>query len=81
MIFVVAKLGNRVPGYRVIECPTDEEPATNLIRFCGKVLCAAGFSQSKALMIAEGYKVAVLLMAETAKVDGALSCMSLRCSI
>jgi len=80
-IFAVRDLADCFPGYRVIECPDDEEPAANLIRFNDKVFCAAGFPITKALLIAEGYDVVILNVAEAAKVDGGLSCMSLRFSI
>lgn len=79
-IFAVSDLADCFPGYRVITCPADEAPAANLIRFNDTVFCPAGFPKTKALLEAEGYDVVALNAAEAAKVDGGLSCMSLRFS-
>lgn len=68
-------------GYRVIECPEGEERAANLIRFNDKVFLAAGFPKTLALLREEGFQVVELSVAEAAKIDGGLSCMSLRFSL
>ena len=65
-------------GYRVIECPEGEEAAANLIRFNDQVFLAAGFPRTLELLRNEGFQVTELSVAEAAKVDGGLSCMSLR---
>lgn len=65
-------------GYRVVECPEGEEPAANLIRVNDKVFLAAGFPRTTALLRENGYDVLELSVAEAAKLDGGLSCMSLR---
>lgn len=68
-------------GYRVIEAPQGEEAAANLIRFNDHVIMRTGFPKTKALLENEGYKVATLSADEVAKVDGGLSCMSLRINL
>lgn len=65
-------------GYRVVECPAGEEPAANLIRVNAEVFLAKGFPRTAALLRDEGYSVTELSVAEAAKLDGGLSCMSLR---
>ncbi|MGR3723926.1 dimethylarginine dimethylaminohydrolase family protein [Abyssibius alkaniclasticus] len=80
-IFAVQDLAGCFPGYRTITCPAGEEPAANLIRFNDKVFCAKGFPKTRALLETEGYNVATLSVTEAAKVDGGLSCMSLRFSV
>ncbi|MDE0191188.1 MAG: dimethylarginine dimethylaminohydrolase [Gammaproteobacteria bacterium] len=65
-------------GYRLIECPEDEESAANLIRINDVVLVSAGHSKTVALLGAEGYDVATVPGSEAAKLDGGMSCMSLR---
>lgn len=65
-------------GYRVIECPEGEEAAANLVRFNDQVFLAAGFPRTLELLRAEGFQVTELSVAEAAKIDGGLSCMSLR---
>jgi dimethylargininase len=80
-IFSVADLADCFDGYRTIICPEGEEPAANLIRFNDKVFCAAGFPQTLKLLTDTGYDVVTMDVSEAAKVDGGLSCMSLRFSL
>ncbi|RVU35951.1 dimethylarginine dimethylaminohydrolase [Hwanghaeella grinnelliae] len=65
-------------GYEVVECPEGEEPAANLIRVNDTVFLAKGFPRTAALLREKGYAVTELSVAEAAKLDGGLSCMSLR---
>lgn len=65
-------------GYRIIQCPVGEEPAANLIRVNDVVLLSAGYPRTMDLLGAEGYDVAKVPTHEAAKLDGGLSCMSLR---
>ena len=65
-------------GYRIVECPEGEEPAANLIRVNDTVFLAKGFPHTAALLRDKGYSVTELSVAEAAKLDGGLSCMSLR---
>lgn len=68
-------------GYRVIEAPDGEEAVANLIRFNDTVFISSGHPRTHDLLTAKGYKVVDLSTGEAAKVDGGLSCMSLRFSI
>ena len=65
-------------GYRVIECPEGEEAAANLIRVNGVVLASAGHPRTDDLLASEGHEVRTLSTAQAARLDGGLSCMSLR---
>lgn len=65
-------------GYNVIEALPGEEAAANLIRVNDSVLLAAGYPRTRNLLGEQGYKVIELDISEAAKVDGGLSCMSLR---
>lgn len=66
-------------GYTVIECPAGEEAAANLIRVNDHVLMRTGFPQTEALLRDRGYNVTTVRADEAARIDGGLSCMSLRC--
>ena len=65
-------------GYRVIEAPEGEEAAANLIRFNDAVFISSGYPRARDLLTDKGYKVVELSTHEAARVDGGLSCMSLR---
>lgn len=65
-------------GYKVIEAPLGEEAAANLIRVNDHVFMRTGFPRTEALLRQNGYSVKTLSANEAAKVDGGLSCMSLR---
>jgi len=65
-------------GYRVIEAPDGEAAAANLIRFNDHVFVRTGFPKTQAMLEAEGYSVRTLDADQAARVDGGLSCMSLR---
>jgi len=67
--------------FRVIDVPEDELAAANAIRFNDTVFLSAGHPKSAELLDQHGYKVVVLPMYEAAKVDGGLSCLSLRYSV
>ncbi|MEM9201296.1 MAG: arginine deiminase family protein [Actinomycetota bacterium] len=68
-------------GYDVIECPDGEEAAANLIRVNDRVLMRTGFPKTEALLRAAGYEVVTVPADEAARIDGGLSCMSLRIAI
>ncbi len=68
-------------GYRVITAPVGEEAAANLVRFNNSVLVTAGYPQTVAKLESKGYEVIVVASYEAAKLDGGLSCMSLRFSL
>ncbi|MEO0637024.1 MAG: dimethylarginine dimethylaminohydrolase [Pseudomonadota bacterium] len=64
--------------YRVLDAPVGEERAANLIRVNDHVLISDGYPRTADLLTGAGYTVITLPNSEAAKVDGGLSCMSLR---
>ena len=62
----------------MIEAPEGEKAAANLIRVNDYVLLSAGHPRTEELLTANGYELKVLDTSEAAKVDGGLSCLSLR---
>jgi dimethylargininase len=64
--------------YRVIVVPEGEEAAANVVRFADTVFLSDGYPKSEFLLRENGYNVVVLDTSEAAKIDGGLSCMSLR---
>ena len=68
-------------GYSVINVPDGEEAAANAIRVNDYVIMPAGFSQTKAVLEDHGYKVKVINNTECAKLDGGMSCLSLRLNL
>lgn len=71
----------RVPGlgaYELIEVPDDERYAANCLRVNDHVLMAAGYPVTWKAVEALGYDVIPLEMSEFRKLDGGLSCLSLR---
>ena len=67
-------------GYRVIHTAEGEEAAANAIRFNDLVLMAADFPQTAARLAKAGYDVQPIGNSECAKLDGGMSCLSLRFS-
>ena len=65
-------------GYRVIETPEGEEAAANTIRFNGLTVMPAGFPGTAALLSSSGYEVREVGNSEAGKLDGGMSCLSLR---
>jgi len=68
-------------GYRVINVADGEEAAANAIRVNDYVLMPDGFPQTKAVLEDHGYKVKVINNTECAKLDGGMSCLSLRLTL
>ena len=68
-------------GYRVIEAPDGETAAANLVRINDVVLLRTGFPKTEDLLTSHGYDIRTLDTSEAARVDGGLSCMSLRFSL
>ncbi|MTI42620.1 dimethylargininase [Roseibium hamelinense] len=62
----------------VLEVPEDEEYAANVIRVNDVVLVPDGYPKTKAVLDAAGYSTVVVPTHEARKVDGGLSCLSLR---
>ncbi len=65
-------------GYKVIDIPDGEEAAANTIRFNDLVLMPAGFPKTRDRLVAAGYTVREIGNTECAKLDGGMSCLSLR---
>ena len=68
-------------NFTVIEAIEGEEAAANLIRVNDYVILRTGFSKTKALLEQHGFKTITTSANEAEKVDGGLSCMSLRFSL
>lgn len=67
-------------GYRVIHTADGEEACANAIRFNDVVILPAGFPKTRDLLVASGYTVREVGNSECAKLDGGMSCLSLRFS-
>lgn len=65
-------------GYRVLHVADGEEAAANSIRFNQFVLSPAGFPRTAEMLKQNGYEVVVIENTECAKLDGGMSCLSLR---
>ena len=65
-------------GYRLIDIPDGEEAAANTIRFNDLVLMPAGFPKTRDRLVAAGFQVREIGNSECAKLDGGMSCLSLR---
>ena len=65
-------------GYRVIDVAEGEEAAANTIRFNDLVLMPAGFPRTRDAIAAAGFAVREIGNSECAKLDGGMSCLSLR---
>ena len=61
-----------------IVVPAEEEYCANCIPVNGRVLVAAGYERAKRSIAGRGYEVTELEMSEFRKLDGGLSCLSLR---
>ncbi len=64
--------------YRVILTAEGEEAAANAIRFNGAVILPAGFPRTAETLDRAGYRVVTVGNSECAKLDGGMSCLSLR---
>ncbi len=65
-------------GYRVIHTAEGEEACANAIRFNDRVLMPAGFPRTAEKLAAAGYSIAEIGNSECARLDGGMSCLSLR---
>jgi dimethylargininase len=65
-------------GYRVIDVAPGEEPAANSIRFNDTVFMPQGFPITADRVRDAGFEVRELPSSECQKIDGGLSCLSLR---
>ncbi len=67
-------------GYDVIHVADGEEACANTIRFNNLVIMPAGFPKTRAILEAAGYDIREVGNSEAAKLDGGMSCLSLRFS-
>lgn len=65
-------------GFRTIEVPPGEAAAANSLWINGTVLVPAGYPQTRDRIAGLGYAMGELDISEFAKLDGGLSCLSLR---
>lgn len=65
-------------GYRVLHVADGEEAAANAIRFNNLVLMASGFPRTAEMLDKAGFEVVQISNTECAKLDGGMSCLSLR---
>lgn len=61
-----------------IEIDADEAYAANCLWLNGTVLVAAGFPKAAGKIVASGYEIIAVEVSEFRKLDGGLSCLSLR---
>jgi dimethylargininase len=64
--------------YDLVSVNADEEYAANCVRLCDHVLLAAGYPKLEGRLRDLGYETIALDMSEFRKMDGGLSCLSLR---
>ena len=69
---------NAFAGYEVLCVSDDEQYSANCVRVNDVVFVADGYPNTHEMLRAHGYKLEVLDMSEFAKMDGGLSCLSLR---
>ena len=79
-LVVIEALANREEfrGYELVRLSTDEEYAANCVRVNDQVLIAAGYPIFEQTLRELGYQTIALEMTEFQKMDGGLSCLSLR---
>ena len=65
-------------GYRVLHLPEGEEAAANAIRVNDRVILPAGFPRTAEMLDRAGYRLRPVRNVECAKLDGGMSCLSLR---
>ena len=64
--------------YEIISVVSNEQYAANCLYINGYILLAAGFPNTAQALESYGYNLLVLEMSEFQKMDGGLSCLSLR---
>jgi len=65
------------PDVKVLMVPRKEAAAANVVCVNGHALMAQGNPQTRVLLLEAGFRVVELDVSETAKADGALTCMSI----
>ena len=64
--------------YDIIETASGEEGAANALRINDVLLIPAGYPETHRVLSSHGFVVEIIDISEAAKLDGGLSCMSLR---
>ncbi len=64
--------------FNAIPVSPEEAYAANCIRVNGKVIIPAGFARTNKELSRKGYRLMEVEMSEFQKMDGGLSCLSLR---
>ncbi|HSB28196.1 MAG TPA: arginine deiminase family protein [Pyrinomonadaceae bacterium] len=79
-LVVIEALANRdvLRGYEMIRIHPCEEYAANCVAINGSIIIADGFPLLKKQLIDRAFRVVSLKMSEFRKMDGGLSCLSLR---
>jgi dimethylargininase len=72
------KTRDELAGYELIPVGTDEQYAANCVRVNDRVLIASGYPNLEQTLGGLGYETISLEMSEFQKLDGGLSCLSLR---
>ena len=67
-------------GYEVIHTAEGEEACANAIRFNELVIMPEGFPKTASLIRERGYSIYEIGNTQAAKLDGGMSCLSLRFS-
>jgi len=65
-------------GFNILEIDKEEDYAANCIWVNGTVIIPLGYPKAKEMIKKEGYKVVEVDVSEFRKLDGGLSCLSLR---
>jgi dimethylargininase len=79
LVLIDAFVGNPAfNGYEIVVVEPEENYAANFLRINDRVIVSAGHPQFEATVRKFGYPVVALDMSEFQKMDGALSCLSLR---
>lgn len=65
-------------GYKILDVAEGEEAAANAIRFNNLVLFPAGFPRTAEMLDKAGFEVVEIDNRDCAKLDGGMSCLSLR---
>jgi dimethylargininase len=77
-LLVMEEMASQFSGFDLIRVGLDESYGANCVSVNDRVLVAAGFPRLTEDLLARGFDPLVLEMSEFRKMDGGLSCLSLR---
>ena len=77
-LVVMEEMAPLLAGYELIQVAEEESYAANCVRVNERVLVAAGYPRFTKELTARGFQPLELEMSEFQKMDGGLSCLSLR---